>query len=145
LAEAEQRVRVLASDLILAEQRERRRISQLLHDNLQQMLVAQRIQLGLLAEQVSPLLRGEVEGLASLAEEAVELTRSLSSELAGPGTDSELLLGGLRWLAALMSERYRLEVTLDVQAGARIPRRDVRLLVRRLVRELLFNVVKHAG
>src|SRR5690606_17574777 len=117
---------VLASDLILAEQRERRRISQLLHDNLQQMLVAQRIQLGLLADQVSPPLRGEVEALASLSEEAVELTRSLSSELAGPVADSEFILDGLRWLAALMSERYRLEVTLDVQDGTRIPRRDVR-------------------
>jgi len=145
LAQAEQRVRVLASDLILAEQRERRRISQLLHDNLQQMLVAQRIQLGLLADQVSPPLRGEVEALASLSEEAVELTRSLSSELAGPVADSEFILDGLRWLAALMSERYRLEVTLDVQDGTRIPRRDVRLLLLRLVRELLFNVVKHAG
>ena len=44
-----------------------------------------------------------------------------------------------------MGRLYRFHVELAVEAPGRIPSRDVRVLLIQLVRELVFNAVKHAG
>src|SRR5690606_38576662 len=56
----------LTSQLTLTEQRERRRLAQVLHDHLQQLLVGAKFKLGVLARQAAGSRRedmAEVEGL----------------------------------------------------------------------------------
>ena len=60
--QAEEKIRSLASELTMAEQEERHRISQILHDDLQQRLFAIKAQLSFLKDaseknQVSPAMR----------------------------------------------------------------------------------------
>ncbi|HEX6384598.1 MAG TPA: PAS domain S-box protein [Anaerolineae bacterium] len=142
---AEQQVRALASELVLAEQRERRRIAQILHDELQQMLVALKMSMDLLGQKARPALRAEMQAAAELAGEIIDVTRTLAVDLSAPVTKSENMADACRWLADIMRERYQLQVTLQVAPDIKVPSQDVRELLLQLMREVLFNVVKHAG
>lgn len=145
LVHAQAQIRHLASELSLAEERERRRIAQVLHDDIQQMLVAAQIMLQM-ASWDGP--EGDGEALQKAEEylrETLAATRRLSSELSSPTLRSPAVQDGLLSLAAFMEERYNLKVWLEADEAGDIGDDDLRSLIIRLVRELLFNVVKHAG
>lgn len=147
IEERTRQVRSLASDLTLAEQRERRRIAQVLHDELQQILVA--LQMGLhltardLEQQNGNNALRRLNELNDHVLEAFDITRTLTATLDSPSMNSELLADAFAWLAALMRDRYELTVRLDMD-DCRLPNQDLRELIVSLTRELLFNVVKHA-
>jgi PAS domain S-box-containing protein len=79
------RLRSLASKLSLAEERERRRISTEVHDNVGQNLAFTKIKLGNLLESVtSPDHRAAVNEISKLVDETIQDTRSLISQLGSP-------------------------------------------------------------
>lgn len=136
----------LAGALTLAEQEERRRVATLLHDHVQQLLFGVRLGLAGVAEVEDAAERKrKIERLETVLNEAIEATRSLAVELTPPVLDYEELDVGLRWIAEHMHARYGLEVRVEASTPCRIPSRELRVLLLQLVRELLFNVVKHAG
>jgi len=141
-------VRMLASTLTMAEQAERRRISHMLHDDLQQLLYA--IQLHL-TDMLTDVPTGQVELRQGFQDtqtwlaEAIRITRYLSVELSPPVLKDEGLVDALRWLATEMAEAHNLDVTIVAHHPFRIVDEDMRVLLYQIVRELLFNVVKHAG
>jgi PAS domain S-box-containing protein len=133
----------LAAELELAEQRERRRLAMTLHDGLQQILVAAKLNLGVLARAADlPKAANEISGLM---DEAIELSRSLTAELGPPMLYQRGLGASLRWLARRFHERHGLTVHLTAPEEMSSMPEEVTLLLFRSVRELLFNVVKHAG
>ena len=140
-----QQLRLLSTELTLAEQKERQRMSQVLHDGLQQLLVGTRFQLGHLERSTADAeTRRAAHQISALIEESIEISRSLTAELSPPA----LHLGlspALEWLADWMAERHGLIVQLRGQRSLDSPAEDVTILLFQAVRELLFNVVKHAG
>jgi PAS domain S-box-containing protein len=145
LVRAQGQIRHLASELSLAEERVRRRIAQVLHDDIQQMLVAVQIMLQMHAWDASAADQETLQKADEYLRETLEATRQLSSELSSPTLRSPAVLDGLLALAAFMEERYSLKVWVEVDEAGDIGDDDVRGVIMRLVRELLFNVVKHAG
>lgn len=148
LERSNRQVRALASALTLAEQRERRRISQILHDHVQQMLYGIQMRtylIGLDAPEESKVyIREHLSEMEALVEEAIQSTRTLTVELSPPVLQSEGLGAAFNWLANQMSRLYDLEVDLQLSQDYQLGSEDLRVLVFQLVRELLFNVVKHA-
>src|SRR5215475_690464 len=148
-AELERRttqLRRMASDVTLAEQRAREELARTLHDGLQQLLVVAGMHvenhLNLAARRGTPT--HELVQAKFHLEEAIATARSLSVELFPPVLHSSGLPAALRWLADWARNKYGLEVRLDADPRANSVRRDVRTLLFESVRELLFNVVKHA-
>jgi two-component system CheB/CheR fusion protein len=135
----------MASDLTLAEQRAREAQVKTLHDGLQQLLVVAAINLA------SYVMREGSRGADELVlahrhlEEAIAAARSLSVELFPPVLHTSGLPAALGWLADWSRSKYELEVTVFADPQADSPRKDVRILLFESVRELLFNVVKHAA
>lgn len=140
-------LRMLASALTLAEQRERRRVSQILHDHVQQILYGIQMRSQLIGLDAAPdeRVRDHLAALQALVAEAIRTTRTLTVELSPPVLQSEGLAAALQWLASHMAEHYGLEVILDIVTDYQGANDDLRMLLFQLVRELLFNVVKHAG
>lgn len=140
-------LRNLASALTLAEQRERRRISQILHDHVQQTLygIQMRAHLIGLDGAGQPAIEEHVQALEDLTRDAIRTTRTLTVELSPPGLYNEGLAASFQWLANHMAETHGLQVGLDAQSDYHCPSQDLQVLLFQLVRELLFNVVKHAG
>jgi signal transduction histidine kinase len=139
-------VQGLAAQLLTAEQKERGRISQVLHDDLQQQLVSMRIQLTLLRNrtQEETLLK-EIDQLTAQVAVAIKTTRSLSVELSPPLLYDQGLVEAIRWLATQMQQLYGLEVEVEAKGSFPVLNKDRHVLLFQVVRELLFNVVKHAG
>jgi signal transduction histidine kinase len=66
-------------------------------------------------------------------------------ELNSPMLRAEDLAEALQWLITRMAERYSLKVELSLHGHPRIPDKDIQALLLQMTRELLFNIVKHAG
>jgi two-component system, chemotaxis family, CheB/CheR fusion protein len=147
--QAEQQIRALASELTATEQTERHRLSQILHDDLQQRIFAVQMQMSFLkdAYEKNDLRAFEVDfpQLEEWLGEAIKVTRQLSVDLSPPILHGEGLVEAVIWLAAQMNEQYGLKV--DIKANGTPSELDekVRVLTFYAVRELLFNIVKHAG
>ncbi|PAP78293.1 sensor histidine kinase [Rubrivirga marina] len=137
-------VESLARSLSEAELRERERVAQLLHDDVQQTLYGLKIHVDLLSRAA-----GGADGLGDRVEgyvdEAINQTRLLATELHPPSLFDDGVGAALGWVADYARQRYGLTVHLDVTSAGTMPSHGVRSLLTRVARELLFNVVKHAG
>jgi PAS domain S-box-containing protein len=144
--EAEQRalqLRQLAAELTLAEQRERQRISLVLHDGLQQILVAAKFQIALLGKTKDvPKLAAE---LTEMIDNGIETSRSLTAELSPPILRQGGLVPALEWLVGWMRDKHGLTVRLASHVKIESAPEEVVILLFQSVRELLFNTAKHAG
>lgn len=139
-------LRHLATELVHAEQRERHRLAELIHDHLQQLLTAARLRLLAARGKAEDGELGELlSEVAEILHESIDSARSLTAELQPPVLYEEGMVPALRWLADWMGERYGLEVGLRLDESARADDERLRTLIFQSARELLFNVVKHAG
>jgi len=133
----------LAVELIQAEERERGRISDLLHEDLQQILASARLQL----ESVLALIPPEagMDHIIGLLEAAIAKSRSLSQELSPAILNHSDLVTAVQWLTRHMAEQFGLSTDLDIHNRQTIEHMPVSVFIFRAIQELLFNVVKHAG
>jgi PAS domain S-box-containing protein len=145
VAERTARLRRLATELTLAEQRERKRLSEFLHDDLQQVLVAAKYRSEkFMAEQPTEALQQEAGKLHNLLAEALNKTRSICKDLSTPLLYVAGFAPALQQLAEQMRERHNLHVEVDIEGVHDLPQEDTKVQLFHSVRELLFNVIKHA-
>ncbi len=136
-------LRALASRLTLSEQRERTRLARILHDHLQQLLVAVKFRAAVLGRGGDELLRKATKEIEDLIDESIAASRSLTAELSPPILQEAGLKAGLQWLARRMTDKQGLFVELGIEEDEDFPQ-DIKVLLFESVRELLLNVVKHA-
>ncbi len=137
----------MARDLTLAEHHAREEIARTLHDGLQQLLVvvALNLEQHMKRETEAGGAPGELltEAKQQL-DEAIAVARSVNVELFPPVLQRSGLPAALTWLANWTRDKYKVNVTIDVDPRADSARKDVRTLLFESVRELLFNAVKYA-
>jgi PAS domain S-box-containing protein len=138
------RLRALASDLTLTEQRERQRLATELHDYLAQLLVFGRMKLSQAKRGNLGPATGLVQELDEMLDEALTYTRSLVAQLSPPVLREFGLVMAIRWLAEQM-RRHEMTVTVDCDLDLEQLREDQAVLLFQSARELLINVSKHAG
>jgi signal transduction histidine kinase len=136
--ERESRGRLLA-EIMVAQERESRRVAELLHDDAVQQLTALSLRLELEAQ------RSGDESTASFADAAREVTRSLRRLLAELNPNV-LESRGLAAAAEAAAETLRgqgVEVSIRGRAPRLVP--DLERLAYRVLQEALDNVLKHAS
>nr|MEE4269352.1 ATP-binding protein [Candidatus Krumholzibacteria bacterium] len=137
-------LRRLSRELCLAEERERRRIAEDLHDHLGQGLAL--IKMRLQELRGNSALSGHnpaLAGLVTLSDQAIRYTRGLTFELSPPVL-YELGLGpALDWLGENLQRKHGLKVKV-IEKGSRDLADTARILLWKCCRELTHNVVKHA-
>ncbi|MDF2458521.1 MAG: putative Multi-sensor hybrid histidine kinase, partial [Nitrospira sp.] len=149
LLQSQDRLRALATELNLAEQRERKRLAGELHDHLQQILVLGKLKLGQtrrFAEAAPPLAVAKlIKEADDTLSEALKYTRTLVAELSPPTLRDQGLGPSLKWLGEYM-KKYDLTVTVTVTDDHRLKLPEAQaVLLFQSVRELLINASKHAG
>ncbi len=141
-----ERLRALAADLTRTEQRERKRMATILHDNIQQLLVGARLHIGHgLNLNPEPECRASLESADGILREAVDVSRSLTVELCPPVLRDAGLIAGLGWLAQWMRGQHHCDVELICDSRAEPTDEDVRLFLFEAVRELVSNASRHSG
>lgn len=144
-----EQVRTLSKALTIAEQRERKRFSYVLHENLQQLLLGAKMLLGQHLRDHKAAAQVEeyddvADGLAIL-ERALHTTKTMSIELNPPVLRNQGLDAALGWLVDHMLRNYQLKVALHLEGPVGSVKNETQLMLTQMVRELLNNVVQHAG
>ncbi len=112
-------LRALAAELTQSEERERRRIAQILHDDLQQLLVAARLRIEAVRERrEAGAVTRELLQIEELIAESGDVARGLSHELSPTVLHEHGLGAGLRWLGAWMHEKHGLVVRVEANTSA---------------------------
>lgn len=147
-AEAEHRatqLRAMAAELSQTEERERRRLAQMLHDDLQQLLAATKFHAGALQRRLdSDALRQQLAEVIDLLDQSIKISRSLTIELSPPILYDAGLPAALNWLARWMQSKHGLLVEVNSDEAANPEAEEVKIFLFQSARELLFNVAKHA-
>lgn len=147
LLQADERLQDLISELAVTEERQRHQLASELHDYLAQLLTLGQIKLKLARQFLGPSpVQSEhyMQEAAEALKRALEYSRTLMAELCPPELHESGLFPAVRWLAGHMS-KHGLIVELHSNADSVTVPDDQAVLLYKSVRELLINVVKHAG
>jgi two-component system NarL family sensor kinase len=148
LKQSYSQMRNLTGRLMRAQDNERRRIAQMLHETTAQDLAALKMLLARLTRTADRLTDSERSALAesvALAEQSMTQIRTLSYLLHPPFLDEAGLLSALRWYAGGFTERSGIKVDLDLpESLERLPL-DTETALFRIVQESLTNIHRHAG
>ncbi len=143
LEENEYQIKSLTARLALAEENERREIARDLHDGLCQTLVHLMRKLRAIKQQKN-IRPDDIESCLGIAEKSVEEARSLIFEISPPILYDLGLVPAIVWTAdELMRDT---QLAIRVQAGDDLPVLSIqcKVILYRVVRELLLNASKHA-
>ena len=147
LSVKEERLRGLMYQLAVTEERERRQLAVELHDYLAQLLTLTRMKVKQ-AQQSLHRSPGEsnqfIKETDELLSKSLDYVRTLMAELYPTQLHESGLPAAVRWLAGQMPKHG---LTVDVsmtETPIALPA-DKALLLYQSVRELLMNIVKHAG
>lgn len=145
LQERTTQLRRLTVQLTKTEQSERRRIATEIHDYLAQLLVVGRLKLRQ-ASRMRPTddIATLLQDLDGLFDQSLSYTRTLVAELSPQVLYHAGLPAALKWLGEHMAQ-HGLTVTVQLERDTVPVPEDHGTLLYQAVRELLFNVIKHAG
>lgn len=137
----------LAHELTRAEERERRRIAGILHEDLQQMLAYAKLRVANLAgrDDASAEQARTVQDVIEALSDVIETSRTLSQELSPSLLHTRGLGAALQQLARIMGRKHGLKVDADLPVHNLDLAEEVRVFGYHAVAELLFNVTKHAA
>jgi two-component system sensor histidine kinase UhpB len=144
LAEDRNQLRDLATQVIRAQEDERRRVSRELHDDTAQLLFAQLLQVTALKSSSEPAIQSVAVHLEQSTVGALEGVRRLALELRPPALDDLGLADALTELCQRFEDQNGLTVKLDVRGMRGRLAADAELLLYRIAQEALTNVAKHA-
>jgi PAS domain S-box-containing protein len=141
----QKRLKALASQLTLAEERERRRIAENLHDEVGQMLALSRLQLAAVPCD-DPKLKGQLDDISGALRQAIRDTRQLIFELSSPSMHELGLGAAISEWGEEMIKKYKDDIGFSLvnQLSGNELDEDERMILFRNVRELLANTFKHA-
>jgi PAS domain S-box-containing protein len=134
----------LSLELTMAEQRERRRMAEMMHDHLQQLLAGARLNLDIAIAESDADRAPAFKNAYDLILQALEASRTLSAELSPPVLFRQGLPEAFGWLARWMKKTHALDVELQCDQADCPVEEAIKVLLFQSVRELLFNVKKHA-
>ena len=140
------RLRALSSQVITAQEEERKRISRELHDETAQALTLLLIRLKLLqnARDLGEVRTGAAE-LRELTARTLEEVRKMAVELRPTTLDHLGLVAALEWYSREFAQRIGAAVEFQVEGLAGRLHPEVELVVYRIVQEALTNIARHAA
>ncbi len=140
----QERVQMYARQLAGAEERARRSTAVDLHDGIGQQLAGLAMMLDGAAARTTPETRLLLGEASQTLRQVHASTQRVIADLSPPGLYELGLEPALQWLAVYMRGRDNLQVQLHVNVDDRAFDLEMRILIFKLIRELLRNVVKHS-
>jgi signal transduction histidine kinase len=145
LRQNQDRLKLYARELVGAEERARRATAVDLHDGIGQQLVGLSMTLDALVARSPPEIRLLLSEATNTVREVQAIAQRVIADLSPPGLYELGLEPALKWLSVYMRSKDNLQVDLKVTAEDAAIGIDLRVLVFKVIRELLRNVVKHSG
>ncbi len=144
--EIEQR-RLLASQILTAQETERRRISRELHDELGQSLTVMKLRISSIEKELKGnqgKVRKECQKTLQYLNQVMEDVRRLSRELSPSILEDLGLTAALRWLINNFIKNNEMKLTFQATEIDHLFSRNEQISIYRIVQEALTNIGKHA-
>ena len=148
LQESEQRLRFLTTQLLSAQEQERKRISMELHDELGQSLTVMKLQVraieGALRDDQPDLKQACLE-LRQYVDGVIDNVRRLSRDLSPAILEDLGLLSALKYLLEGVGKHLTIKPSLDIEDLNSLFPAEAQIIIYRIFQECLNNIAKHAG
>lgn len=139
-------LRSLTTELVMTEERERRRIAVDLHDNIGQTLALTKIKVeSVMGETSTDGLRKPLAEIGDMIDQSIQQTRSLMTDLSPPVLYELGLSDAIQSLCEQIQAQHNLRILLMNDFKIHGIEEEIQLLLFRATKELLTNIVKHAG
>ncbi len=148
LQKSQEDLRYLASQLIVAQEKERQYLGLELHDDLGQLLMVLKMQLRAVQRNLpteSAEIKAELENALDFVNEIVERIRRLSRSLRPSVLEDMGLSTGLKLLFEDFQKYHGLELSIDMDDVEKSFSWEHQILIYRIFQESLTNVAKHSG
>jgi len=140
------KLKKLNSELSITEERERRKIAEFLHDGISQILSLANIKLSTIptSDQNLKTIKKITESI-ELINTAISQTRSLTYDLSPPILFELGLIPAIIWKLEQIENKHGISTILKGKVDKIELNSDIRIMIFRIISELLANVVKHAN
>jgi len=148
LKESERELRLLTSQLLSIQEKERRRVARELHDELGQALTVLKINLVAIEDKLSPdqqPLKANCEQMLSYIDTVIENVRRLSWDLSPSSLEDLGLSSSLGYLADETCRNHNIQCTVVMDEIDHLFPPEIQINIYRIFQESLTNVIKHAG
>jgi two-component system, NarL family, sensor histidine kinase UhpB len=145
VARLESERRAAGRAVVAAQERERQRIAQDLHDEVNQALTAVALRLQASIEHAPPALRRELLDTKALCGQAMEELLALARQLRPTVLDDHGLLAALRSQVQDFAERTGIRASFHVRGTMHPLTAEQQLVIYRVTQESLSNVVQHSA
>lgn len=133
------------TELVISEERMRRALAAELHNGLGQDIALAKLRLSKLRASADPEMNTALTDIMKLVEDADRSLRSITFQISPPTLSDLGLVSALEWLAEDLGKTCEADVRIEDDDSPAIADESVRIILFRAVRELLVNVVTHAG
>ncbi len=141
----QQKLKDLNTEIILVEERERRRIAENLHDSLGQTLSLAFIKLSSLTnENFAPNVDKVISETSGLLNKAISESRTLTYDLSPPILYELGLIPAFKWKLQEISDKQFIDTKLTGENLKIDIKKEFNIFLYRIVTELLNNAIKHA-
>jgi signal transduction histidine kinase len=141
----QKKLKNLNTELTLAEEKERRRIAENLHDSLGQTLSLAFIKLSsIVNEDYSPHVKKVINETSEMLNTAISESRTLTYDLSPPILYELGLIPAFKWKLEQIQEKHGIETKLAGEDSKIDIRNEFNIFLYRVVVELLNNALKHA-
>jgi signal transduction histidine kinase len=139
-------LRAMGAELMMAEERERRRIATVLHDSVVQTLALMKMRVETTREDATddPRVVAQLTDIRRLLDSAITQTRTLTADLSPPVLYELGLVAAIQWLGDRMLSEHRIAFEMPGQRQIYPLNEETRITLFQAVRELLANVIKHS-
>ncbi len=145
LRSAQNKLRAMASEIVLADERSRQHLATELHDTVLQTLGAAKMRSELLNQYIPEEGAAHYSELQNLLRKSIAQSRLIMSEMSPPVLYELGFVPALEWLTEQMKSQHDLAVNFETtEKGPQQLAHEVRVLLFQATRELLMNVAKHA-
>lgn len=142
----QKKLKNLNTELTLAEEKERRRIAENLHDSLGQTLSLAFIKLSsIVNEDYSPHVKKVINETSEMLNKAISESRTLTYDLSPPILYELGLIPAFKWKLEQIQEKHGIETKLTGEDSKIDIRKEFNIFLYRVVVELLNNALKHAN
>jgi PAS domain S-box-containing protein len=147
LRESERELHFLSSQLLIVQEKERRRLSIELHDELGQSLMVLKLRLrsireGLQTNQTG--LKTECDEVIGYINEVTENVRRLSRDLSPSILEDLGFSAAIRWLIDNFNKHYNIKCSLEMMDIENLFSQECQITIYRIIQECLTNIAKHA-
>ena len=148
LKESEKQLHYLSSQLLTAQEMERKRISRELHDELGGALAVLKLRFNLIERNLRPdqtKPREECINTLQYVDQIIENVHRLTKDLSPHVLEDLGLTAALQWLISNFRKNYGIEVACVLVEVDHLFPENTQIIIYRMIQEALNNIGKHSG